>query len=128
MSDIIKIAAAALITALCCVVLRKQTPDLALVLGVFGGVLIFWMASTALTGLTDFMFRLSEEAGLSAAVFAPVIKVIGIAMVAKVAGEFCRDAKESGVAAFLDLAAAATALVSTLPLIRAVLDTISDLI
>ena len=128
MSDILRIAAAALITALCCVVLRKQTPELALALGITGGALVLWMVASALTYVTEFLFRLSEQAGLSEAVLRPVIKVIGIALVAKIAGEFCRDAKEGGVAAFLDLAGTVTALVSTIPLMQAVLNTISDLI
>ena len=117
-----------MITALCCLVIRKQTPELALILAIIGGTAILWMSMSALRYATDFIHQLSEQAGLSLAVFAPVIKVIGIALVAKVAGEFCRDAKESGVAAFLELAATVTAMVCVIPLIQAVLNTISDLV
>lgn len=128
MNDILKIAATAVITALCCIVVRKHSPELALVLAITGGSLILLSTVSALTYVTDFIFELSEQAGLSRAVLSPVIKVIGIALVAKIAGEFCRDAKESGVASFLDLAGTVTALVSTIPLIRAVLKAVSGLI
>jgi stage III sporulation protein AD len=86
------------------------------------------MSMSALRYAVDFIYQLSEQAGLSLSVFAPVIKVTGIALVAKVAGEFCRDAKEGGVAAFLELAATVTAMVCVIPLIQAVLNTISDLV
>ena len=128
MSDILKIAVVAVVTALCCVVLRRQTPELALVLAIVGGTLILWMSASALRYTVEFLQRLSEQAGLSVSVLAPVIKVIGIALVARVAGEFCRDVNEGGVAAFLDLAAAVTALVCVIPLIQAVLNTVSDLV
>lgn len=128
MNDILKIAAAAIATSLCCTVLRKQTPELALVLAITGGCLILFLAYRSLNYAVDFLFQLSEQAGLSRAVLTPVIKVIGIALISRIAGEFCRDAKESGVAAFLELAGTVTALVATIPLIRAVLSTVSDLI
>ena len=128
MSDILRIASTAVMTALCCLVLRKQTPELALVAAIVGGVLIFWMSASALEYVKDFLEELSERAGISGSVLSPVIKVIGIALISRTAGEFCKDAKEGGVAAFLDLAATLTALVTTIPLIRAVLNTVSELI
>jgi stage III sporulation protein AD len=128
MSDILRLTATAVITALCCLVLRKQTPELALVAAIAGGVLIFWMSASALGYAKDFLEELSERAGISGTVLSPVIKVVGIALVSRTAGEFCKDVKEGGVAAFLDLAATLTALVTTIPLIRAVLNTVSDLI
>lgn len=128
MSDILKIAAAAVSTVLCCVVLRKQAPELALVLAIAGGTLLLALSSSALKQAAEFLFELSERAGISRAVLAPVMKVTGIALITGIAGEFCRDAKESGVAAFLDLAGTVTALIAIIPLIRAVLSTVSGLI
>ena len=128
MSDILKIAVTAVTTALCCLMIRKQAPELALILAIVGGTVILWMSASALRYATEFLSQLSEQAGLSPAILAPVVKVIGIALVARVAGEFCRDANEGGVAAFLDLAATVTALVCVIPLVRAVLNTVSDLV
>lgn len=127
MSDIIKIAAVAVAAALCCVVVRKQTPELALVLALTAGCIILWKAVSSLEYITSFLSELAETAGFSTAVFSPVLKVIGIAIVTRTAGEFCRDAKEGGVAAFLEFAGTVSALVVTIPLAKAVLSTVSGL-
>ena len=120
MSDIVRIAAAAVAAALCCAVLRKQTPELALALALTGGAVVLWMAADALKYAAGFLSEL--------AVLGPVLKVTGISIVTHTAVELCRDAKESGVASFLELAGTVTALAVTVPLIQAVLATVSGLI
>lgn len=128
MSDIVRIAAAAVAAALCCAVLRKQTPELALALALTGGAVVLWMAADALKYAAGFLSELADTAGLSSAVLGPVLKVTGISIVTHTAVELCRDAKESGVASFLELAGTVTALAVTVPLIQAVLATVSGLI
>lgn len=128
MSDIVRIAAAAVAAALCCTVLRKQTPELALALALVGGTAVLWMALSSLEYATGFLSELADTAGLSSSVLAPVLKVTGISIVTHTAVELCRDAKESGVAAFLEFAGTVTALAVTVPLIQAVLATVSGLI
>ena len=71
------------------------------------------------------MDTLADTAGLSPAVLAPVIKTAGIAIVTRIAAEVCRDAKESGVASFVETAGAMLALAVSLPLLEAVLRTIT---
>ena len=74
------------------------------------------------------MDELGEAAGLSPAVLAPVLKTVGIAILTHISAEVCRDAKESGIAAFVETAGAAVALCVALPLLRAVLDTVTGLL
>ena len=69
-----------------------------------------------------------EAAGLSPAVLAPVLKTVGIAILTHISAAVCRDAKESGIAAFVETAGAAVALCVALPLLRAVLDTVTGLL
>jgi len=128
MNQIIGISAAVIATALCCVVLRKQTPELSTVLSITGGVLIIAALFPTLRSVIGFLSDLSEQAGLSKAILAPVLKVTGISIVTKTAGDICRDAQESGLAAFLEIGGVILALASTVPLAQAVLNTISNLI
>ncbi len=128
MSDMVKLAAAAVAAALCCVVVRKQTPELALALAVTGGAVVLWMVLSSLEYVTAFLSELAQTAGLSPAVLSPVLKVTGISIITHTAVELCKDAKESGLASCLEFAGTVTALVVTVPLIRAVLSTVSGLI
>lgn len=128
MESVIKIAAVAIIAALCAVVIKKQVPELGLVLGLLAGALILSFSVTALTSIKELIETLADTAGLSPAVLTPVIKTVGIAIVTKLTAEVCRDAKEGGIAAFVETAGTASALFVCLPLMEAVLATIGELL
>ena len=128
MESIVKIAAIAVTAALCAVVVKKQVPELGLVLGLVAGALILTFSITALISTKELMETLADTAGLSPAVLTPVVKTVGIAIVTKLAAEICRDAKEGGIAAFVETAGAAGALLVCLPLMETVLNMIAELL
>ena len=99
-----------------------------LVLSLAAGALVLTMALGAVESVRALMDELGEAAGLSPAVLAPVLKTVGIAILTHISAEVCRDAKESGIAAFVETAGAAVALCVALPLLRAVLDTVTGLL
>ena len=124
----VKVAAAAVAAAVCAVVVRKQAPELALVLTVCAGAVILLYCSGALSAAMELMDKLVEAGGLSAQVVEPVMKTAGIAIVTRLAADFCRDAKEGGLASAVELAGAALALVTVLPLMSAVVNLLTELI
>ena len=128
MSDIIKVAAAAIAAAVCAVVVRRQAPELGLALAVCAGAVILLYCSGALTAAMELMDKLVEAGGLSGQVVEPVIKTAGIAIVTRLAADFCRDAQEGGLASAVELAGTALALVTVLPLMSAVVDLLTGLI
>lgn len=128
MEEMGKIAAVAVAAALFGVVLRKSAPELALALTLAAGGLILLAALGAMERVTELMEELADRAGLAPAVLAPVVKTVGIAILTRVSAEVCRDAGESGVAAFVETAGAALALLATLPLLSAVLETVAGLL
>lgn len=128
MTDILKIAAVAVISAVCAVVVKKNVQELGMVLALTAGVLILTCALGAIQSVRDLLETLADTAGLAPAVLAPVVKTVGIAIVTHVSAEVCRDAKEGGIASFLETAGAATALFAALPLVRAVLDMVTGLL
>ena len=126
--DILKLAALAVTAALCALVLRKRVPELAVVLVLAAGVLILSQAMEALAGVRGLMDSLARTAGLSPAIWKPVVKTVGIGIVARLAAAVCKDAGEGGVAAFLETAGAALALFTALPLVETVFDTLGALL
>ena len=97
-------------------------------LALTAGVLLLSYALGAIESARDLLDMLADTAGLEPAVLAPVIKTVGIAIVTHVSAEVCRDAKEGGIASFLETAGAACALFVALPLVRAVLDMVMGLL
>lgn len=128
MENLLKIAAIALTAAIGAVVIKKQTPEMGLVLGLFAGTSILLLSWNAIESLKAAIERLSDTAALAPAVVTPVIKTIGIALVTKITAEICKDAKEGGLAVFTEIAGSATALLVCLPLLETVLKMITDLL
>lgn len=128
MESIMQITAIAVAAALCSVAVKRQAPEIGMVLGLSAGVLILLMSIPAIKSVKDLMVSLSETADLAPAVLTPVIKIVGIAIITKIAAELCRDVKEGGIAAFLETAGAALALVVCIPLIEAVLSMLGELL
>ena len=128
MSDIIKVAAAAVAAALCAVVVRRQSPEIALALGIGACALIVLYCSGALTAVMELADKLAQIGNLSAQVVEPVIKTAGIAIVTRLAADFCKDAQEGGLASAVELAGTALALAAALPLMSAVLDVLTRLL
>lgn len=123
-----QIAAAAVVGTICAAVVKKQAPDIALVVTLCAVSLILSTAAAVLEPVRELMDALGEQAGLSAAVLAPVIKTVGIALLTRVCAELCRDANESGIAAAVEIAGGGCALLVCLPLFRAVLELILELV
>ena len=123
-----KIAALAVAAALCALVVRQNAREVGLVLSLAAGALILLQALGAIEAIRTLIEDLGERAGLSPAVLDPVLKTVGIAVLTRLSAEVCRDAKESGIATFVETAGAVMALYVALPLIRAVLETIAELL
>lgn len=128
MSDVVKVAATGLIAAVCAMTIRKQTPELAILLTICAGALILLFCSGALTAVTQFMDELVEVGGLSPGIVAPVLKATGIAIITRLSAEFCKDAGEGALATAVETAGAVLALLVVLPLMSAVLDLLSELL
>jgi stage III sporulation protein AD len=128
MSDVIKVAAAGLIAAVCALTVRKQTPELAILLTICAGALMLLYCSGAFTAVTQFMDELVEVGGLTPGVVAPVVKVTGVGLITRLSADFCRDAKEGALAAAVEMAGAVLALVIVLPLLSAVLELLNELL
>ena len=128
MSGVVKIAAAAVAAALCAVVVRRHSPEIALALGIGACALIVLSCSGALESAVELADKLAQTGGLSAQVVEPVLKTAGIAIVTRLAADFCKDAKEGGLASAVELGGTALALAAALPLMTAVLDVLTQLL
>ncbi len=123
-----RLAAVAVIAALCATVVRKAVPEISIALVLAAGVFLLLAAMDALDSVVAVMNDLADTAGLSPALLSPVLKTAGIAILTHVSGAVCRDAKEGGLAAFLEVAGSALALLVALPLLQTVLSMITELL
>lgn len=128
MTGAVQIGVIGVAAALCALLLKKHTPELALTLALAASCVVLSLALGWLEQLVEYFNELADTAGLSPAVLSPVLKVTGIALVSRWAAELCRDAGEGGLAVFVETAASALALLVCVPLLKSVLDTITGLL
>lgn len=102
-------------------------PETALLLAVAAAVVVLLAVGQALEEVIGFLAELGERSGISPELFVPLYKAVGIALVVRVGGSLCRDAGESALASVVETAGAVCALVVSLPLLRAVVSLLLEL-
>ena len=117
MDLMVKVAAGAITAAVLGVVLRKNTPELALLLALAAGLWMVALVADGLGAVVALMEELTSLAGLSEELLEPVVKTVALSILTRLTAEVCKSAGEGGVAAFVETAG--TVLVA-LPLVRAV--------
>jgi len=128
MDGAVKIAAVGIIAAVCASAVKRDQQEIGLILSLTAAAVILGLGLEAVTAVLSLMEELSDGAGLSGEIIAPVVKTVGIAVLTRIASAFCKDAGEGGVATAVELGGAALALYLTLPLLRTVFSTLLELL
>lgn len=128
MTLLIKAAVTVIVGALMSLLLRRSAPELGLAVSISVSLLAAAFAMELVSGLSEILNLVCEETGLSAAVFAPVMKCVGVGIVTRLSADICRDAGQSAASSAVELCGTACALVTALPLIRSLLKMISEML
>ena len=72
-------------------------------------------------GADDVLDELADLAQVSPQLLRPMLQTVGLALVTKLASALCKDAGEGSLAAFVEVAGSAAAVLVALPLLRMVL-------
>ena len=128
MGAMAKLAAVGVTAVVLSAVLRKNTPELALLLALAAGLWMLALTASGLGAVVELMNELAEQAGLSEVLLEPVMKTVALSILTRLTAEICRSAGEGGVAAFVETAGAVLALLAALPLVRAVARLMGELL
>ena len=127
MEQVIQITALCMVGALLALVVRRGNPEQALLLVLGCVVLALLCLVGSIRELLEFLAELGERSGVARELFVPLYKTVGIALIVRLGGEVCRDAGEAALAAALETAGSICALLIALPLLRAVLSMLLEL-
>ena len=120
METMVHLAAGGVTAVVLSAVLKKNTPELALLLILAAGLWMLGAAADSLGAVVTLMRELAEEAGVSEVLLEPVVKAVALSILTRLTAEICRSAGEGGAAAFVETAGSVLALAAVLPLVRAV--------
>ena len=127
MTVLVQAAALGLAGTLIGLLLKKNAPELALALSLAVCLLAAGLGMELFSQLKEIIDLAREQTGLSAAIVSPVLKCVGIGVVSRLATDLCKDAGQGAIASAVELCGAACAIVTALPLIRSLLQMISEL-
>ncbi len=127
MEQAVQAAVLCVAAALLALVVRRGSPEFALLLTLGATAAVLLSLAGSLESLMDFLGRLVGESGLSRELFVPLYKTVGIALVVKLGGSLCRDAGETALSSVVETAGAVCALLAALPLLQAVLSLLLEL-
>lgn len=128
MEAMVKLAAVGVTAVVLSAVLKKNTPELALLLALAAGLWMMSLAAGGLRAVVALMEELAGQAGLPETLLEPVFKTVALSILTRLTAEICRSAGEGGVAAFVETTGAVFALLAALPLMQAVARLMGELL
>ena len=128
MDLIVKVTAVCLLGALLAALLKKSNPELALLLAVAACVIVLAVVIKGLDEIFAFLDEIVTWGGLSADIFSPLWKTVGIALVTRVGTELCKDAGENAMASLVEMTGASGAVLVAIPLFQAAWEMLRALI
>ena len=127
--DAARIGGVALVGLVALLVLRQYKPEwapfLRMAVTVVALGLTVALASTVLTYITDLA---SATGALEGEGWSLLLKALGVAFLTETAASVCRDSGETGLATWVETAGKLEILLLSFPLIRTVMDTVTELL
>ena len=108
--------------------LRGHHPALALCLSLAVGIFLLLGCLGDLLEVVEKMKELLSKTGIETAFFGILLKTLGICYICQFAGDLCRDAQETALAGYVELAGKITVVSLSVPLLTKVVETVIKLI
>ncbi len=118
METVVRLAGLCLAAAVFASLLKKDSPELGLLLALGAMLAGGALALNAAGDAASLAGELVELTGLSPTLFAPLGKVIAVSLVARLASALCADAGQGALARLMETAGAFCALGCAVPLLR----------
>ena len=126
--NIIAIVAIGIIAALLSITIKQHKPEFGMYISLAAGVIILLAVVRHVTPVLDTIGELIDAVSLEAAYGAALLKALAICYITQIACDTCRDSGETAIAAKIEMAGKLAIILVSLPLFRAVVDIVTDLI
>lgn len=126
--EIVSIVGLAISATVLLIVLRQSRPEIALVLSILVGVMIFFSALPKIGLVITTMNSIASKAQVGSLHLGILLKVVGVAYVSEFGAQICRDANETAIASKVELAGKVIIMVLAIPIVMVILDTVLKLL
>lgn len=100
---------------------------MAMLVALAAGLLLFAAAAGRLSEIVSALQSLADRAGLSDGALPQLLRIVGVAAVAEIAGSLCRDAGEGALAQKIELGGKLAVLAMAMPLALALTELVLGL-
>jgi stage III sporulation protein AD len=126
--EILQVVALGLIVAVFAVLLRRERPEMAMILALGFGVIVFLMVLNKLGAIITVFQDVTRRAQVDELYLTTLLKILGIAYIAEFGAQVCRDSGEGTVANKIELAGKVLIMILALPIFVAILEAIMRLL
>lgn len=126
--DIVAIVFLAVIGVVLLMILRQTRPELALLLSLLLGVLIFATAIPRITMIVNTLGSIASKTDVGSLHLSTLLKIVGVAYIAEFGAQVCRDAQEGAIASKVELAGKVIIMALSIPIVLVILDSVMQLL
>lgn len=126
--DIFKIVGFVLAALFFVLFFKEKRNDIAVLISLMVGILIFTFCLKQLNEIIEFLRTLSEQANIEAVYFGIILKILAISYLSSFASDICKDAGCVSLSSKVEFAGKLFILILALPILRAVLDSILQIL
>ena len=126
--DLVKMLVIGVASAVGVLLLRQVKPELAVIVGLVGTILIFMMVVSGLTKIVSSINGIVAQTGLATQLFASILKIVGIGYLCEIAASICTEAGAHAVADMVILGGKIVIMVLAIPIVQALVDVVLGVI
>lgn len=126
--ELMPIVGIAIIVTILVMLLKQQRPELAVLLSLTAGILIFFLIIARIATVVSLLQQLAYRANINLLYFNTVLRIVAIAYIAQFGAQICRDAGEGAIAGKVELAGKVMIMVLAVPLMLVILESVLRLL
>ena len=126
--DILKIVSFALIALFIFMLLNERKKELAILVALVTGAIIFLAILGKLGEIISFINSIADRANIDTVYIGIVLKILAIAYLSSFCSEICKDAGANSIASKVEFAGKILILALAIPILMAVLDSILQIL
>ncbi|WP_185767340.1 stage III sporulation protein AD [Niallia circulans] len=128
MIEILQIVGIALISTFLALIIKEQKPNIAFLLVVFVGCVIFLFLVDQIASIIEMVESIALNAKVNTVYVETILKIIGIAYIAEFAVQITKDAGQGAIASKIELAGKILILAMAVPILTVLVETIINMI
>lgn len=126
--EIIKIIGVALITVVCVLLVKQVKPEIAVCIGLVGGIIIISMIINYVFEIINAFTFIVDKTGVGTGIFKTVLKIIGVGYLAEFSANLCNDSGNTSIGDKIILAGKIIILAYSLPIVTSIIEVLMGIL